>query len=68
MDNYKAFFDRDAVLNKAVIKNKNLIRQNLEELALIKKFEIITFLKIWVQIFVFTNQPDVARKNKKRSC
>ena len=47
MNNNKAFFDRDGVLNKAVIKNKKPYPpQNLEKLILNKDaLEIITFLK-----------------------
>ena len=70
MDNNKAFFfDRDGVLNKAVIKNKKPYPpKNLEELILDKEaLEIITFLKKFeFKIFVFTNQPDVARKKLKK--
>ena len=65
MNNNKAFFDRDGVLNKAVIKNKKPYPpQNLEKLILNKDaLEIITFLKkLEFKIFVFTNQPDVARR------
>lgn len=70
MNNNKAFFfDRDGVLNKAIIKNKKPYPpQNLEKLILNKDaLEIITFLKkLEFKIFVFTNQPDVARRKIKK--
>ncbi len=70
MSNNKAFFfDRDGVLNKAIIKNgKPYPPKNLLELE-IEKFskEIIIFLKkLNYKIFVFTNQPDVSRKTIKK--
>ncbi|WP_440634192.1 HAD-IIIA family hydrolase [Candidatus Pelagibacter sp. HIMB1746] len=70
MENNKAFFfDRDGVLNKAVIKNKKPYPpKNLEELIIDEDaFEIIKFLKKKkFKIFVFTNQPDVAKKKIKK--
>ena len=63
------FFDRDGVLNKAIIKNnKPFPPNNIKEL-IIENFaeEVMLFLKkLDYKIFVFTNQPDVSRKTIKK--
>lgn len=63
---YKAvFFDRDGVVNKAIVRNgKPYSPRALEELELYEETrEFVTFLsKRAIQAFVVTNQPDIARK------
>jgi|TARA_B110000259_G_C14022069_1_gene403387 D-glycero-D-manno-heptose 1,7-bisphosphate phosphatase len=70
LNNKAFFFDRDGVLNEAVIiKKKPYPPNNIHELILEKFAEnIIIFLKkLNYKIFVFTNQPDVTRKTTKKN-
>ena len=63
------FFDRDGVLNKAVIKQKKPFPPNNIKELIIENFveEIIIYLKkLNYKIFIFTNQPDVSRKTIKK--
>ena len=70
VDCEKAFFDRDGVLNKAIVKSgKPYSPFNLAELE-INYFakEIISYLKCkQYLIIVVTNQPDVKRKKYKEN-
>ena len=67
--NKAIFFDRDGVLNKAIIKDKKPFPPNNIKELIIENFveETIIFLKkLNYKVFIFTNQPDVSRKTIKK--
>ncbi len=64
------FLDRDGVINKAIVKNKNPYPpQSLQEFFIVEDaHELLTGLKeAGFLLVVVTNQPDVARGQQKRS-
>ena len=67
--NRAIFFDRDGILNKAIIKNNRPYSPlNIKELKINKNLQKkIIYLKKYFKIFIVTNQPEISRGNLKLS-
>ena len=56
------FFDRDGVINKAIVKNKNPYSPNKEkQFKIYKSVNKISEIKNDYKIFIISNQPDISR-------
>lgn len=67
MSNKAVFFDRDGIINKAIVKNgKPYSPKNLDEFEFTNGILDCFFLFPKYHLFIITNQPDVARKKQSK--